>query len=256
MERSRARRRFAAGPAPASTLAWSLATAAVTVLAAGAVTSAAQQTRAQQPPDLYHWVLPADSLGVEVATLHPNDCYVVSRATGVAFFGQPTAALRELQRQVGGAWAHEVEAEPRLPPEPHSECVRGACVDAERLAAAMEGDIATVSRRALRRVTHDPSPLDNFFGGAYSDVGTDGAGTDAAGLTVRARYRHTPEQQMIVRHLDTARRDNCYEAKLPRRLTIHVRDHDLERADRTGVYRGYLYIEHHHPEITGRAVVE
>ena len=214
----------------------------------------AQQAVQQQPPDLYHWVLPADSPGVEVAILHPNDCYVVRRATGVAYFGQPTPALREMQRQVGGAVAHVVEAARQAPPEEHPECGLGACVDVERLAAAMEREMAAANRRALRPVAHDPSPLDNFSGGAYTDVGTDNAGTEATDLAVRARYRNTPEQQMIIRHVATARRDNCYEAKRLRTLTIHVRDHDVERAGRAGVYRGYLYIEHHHPEIAGDRV--
>ena len=243
MHRNRAPRRFAAA-------------ALVAAFAATAATPAAQQRPAQQPPELYHWILPADSHGVAVATLHPNDCYVVRQAAGLAYFGPSTPALRELHRQAGQPLAHLVEAEPRLPPDPHPECTFGACVEVERVASAIEREMASVNRRAARRVSHDPSPLDNFFGGAYTDVGTDGAGTDADGLAVRARYRNTPEQQMIVRHLATARRDNCYEATLPRLLTIHVRDHDVERNDRTGVYRGYLYVEHHHPEITGRAVVE
>lgn len=256
MHRNRAFRRFAATLAAAAPPCRFLAIAIAAAVMAGAAGPAAQQMPPQQPPDLYHWMLPADSPGVEVATLHPNDCYVVRQATGVAYFGAPNAALRELQRQVGGARAHVVEVEPRLPPEPHPECHRGACVGVERLFAAMDREILTLNRRARRRVGHDPSPLDSFYGGAYTDVGTDGAGIDAEGLAVRARYRNTPEQQMIVRHLATARRDNCYEARLPRKLTIHVRDHDVERADRTGIYRGYLYIEHHHPEIAGRAVAE
>ena len=256
MDRNRALRRFAAISPPRVGSAWFLATAIAVAVVAVAATPVAQQVPAQQPPDLYHWVLPADALGVEVATLHPNDCYVVRQAAGVAYFGSPNATLRELQRQVDGARAHAVDMEPRLPPEPHPECQRGACLGLELLVSVMEREMAVANRRARRRVTHDPSPLDNFFGGAYSDVGTEGAGADAEGLAVRARYRNTPEQQMIVRHLATARRDNCYEAKLPRTLTIHVRDHDLERTNRTGVYHGYLYIEHHHPEIAGRVVAE
>lgn len=261
MDRNRALRRLAAMRQPLASPAWFPATVvaaavAAAVVAVGAAAPAGQQVPSQQPPDLYHWVLPADSPGVEVATLHPNDCYVVRQATGVAYFGSPNATLREMQRQVDGARAHAVEMVPRLPPKPHPECRLGSCLDLELLVSVMEREMAAANRRALRRVDHDPSPLDNFFGGAYSDVGTEGAGVDAEGLVVRARYRNAPEQQMVVRHLATARRGNCYEAKLPRTLTIHVRDHDLERTDRTGVYHGYLYIEHHHPEIAGRVVAE
>ncbi len=253
---NRAPRRFAAACRPASPPVRWLTGAVALAVGAGGVLAAGQQTPAQPPPDLYHWVLPADSAGVEVATLHPNDCYVVREATGMAYFGPASASLRELQRQAGGARAHRVEMEPRLRPEPHPECQSGACVEVERVAAAMEREMMGLNQRALRHAAHDPSPLDNFFGGAYSDVGTEGAGTDAVGMAVRARYRNAPEQQMLVRHLGAARRDNCYEARLPRTLTIHVRDHDAERTGRTGVYRGYLYIEHHHQEITGRVVAE
>lgn len=241
-------------PRPWALAGAGLCAALVAVAGPGDSVAGAQQAAQQQPPDLYHWVLPADAPGVEVAILHPNDCYVVREATGAVYFGEPTAALRELHRQVGGTAAHVVAVAGPAPPDEHPECRLRACVDVERLATAMEREMAAANPRATRRVSHDPSPLDNFFGGAYTDVGTDDAGADAAGLAVRARYRNTPEQQMIVRHLATARRDNCYEAKRLRTLTIHVRDHDVERTDRTGVYRGYLYIEHHHPEIAGDRV--
>jgi len=56
---------------------------------------------------------------------------------------------------------------------------------------------------------------------------------------------------MAYLHLGTAGRGNCYEAKVSRTLTIHIRDHQ-QRTDRTGVYTGYLYVEHHHPVPTGR----
>ena len=54
---------------------------------------------------------------------------------------------------------------------------------------------------------------------------------------------------MVYLHLGTAGRGNCgncYEAQRRRTLTIQVRDHQ-QRTDRTGVYTGYLYVEHHHP---------
>ena len=56
---------------------------------------------------------------------------------------------------------------------------------------------------------------------------------------------------MVYLHLGTAGRGNCYEARRPRTLTIHIRDHQ-RRTDRTGVYTGYLYVEHHHPAPAGR----
>ena len=58
---------------------------------------------------------------------------------------------------------------------------------------------------------------------------------------------------MAYLHLGTAGRGNCYEAKVPRTLTIHIRDHQ-QRTDRIGVYTGYLHVEHHHPAPTGRVV--
>jgi hypothetical protein len=101
------------------------------------------------------------------------------------------------------------------------------------------------NRRRRRRADHRPSPIDHWYGGAYTDVGSD----------ERVRFRNAPQQRMVFRHLATARRGNCYEAKAPRTLTIHVRDQG-RRAHRTGVYHGFLYIEHHHPEITGKATAE
>jgi hypothetical protein len=54
-------------------------------------------------------------------------------------------------------------------------------------------------------------------------------------------------------YLRTASRDNCYEAEVPRSLTVHIRDSGQGR-DRTGVYSGYLYLEHHHPAPHGVVV--
>jgi len=105
--------------------------------------------------------------------------------------------------------------------------------------------MAAVNRRQRRSIDHRPSPADSFYGGAYTDVGSE----------ERERFRNLPEQRMLFQHLATARRDNCYEAKMPRTLTIHVRDHE-ERLNRSGVYQGYLYVEHHHPEIAGKTVAD
>lgn len=198
----------------------------------------------QQPsrpaPDTYHWVLPVDQPAVEVATLHPNDCYVIQAAEGLAYFGEPTPALRELQARLLIPVAHLVETR-----EEHAECRLGACVQTARIAAALEREMLSVDRRYLRRVDHRPTPIDQWFGGAYTDVGSDD----------RGRFRRAPEQRMLFQHLSTARRGNCYEAKAPRTLTIHVRD-QARRTHRTGVYHGFLYIEHHHPEIAGRATAD
>ena len=196
---------------------------------------------AQQPsrpaPETYYWVLPVDQPAVEVATLHPNDCYVVQAAEGLAYFGEPTAALRELQDRLPAPVAHPVETR-----EDHAECTLGACVETARIASALEREMASVNRRYLRRVDHRPAPIDQWYGGAYTDVGSED----------RETFRRAPEQRMLFQHLSTARRGNCYEARAPRTLTIHVRDQG-RRAHRTGVYHGFLYIEHHHPEIAGRA---
>jgi len=99
--------------------------------------------------------------------------------------------------------------------------------------------------RLMRQVDHRPSPLDDWFGGAYSDIGSE----------ERETYRNTAEQHMMFRHLATSRRSNCYEAKVPRTLSVHVRDREGHR-NRTGVYRGFLYVEHHHPLITGKTIVQ
>ena len=215
-----------------------------TAFAAGAVAVgclAVPAPTAQQPsrpaPETYYWVLPVDQPAVEVATLHPNDCYVVQAAEGLAYFGEPTAALRELQDRLPAPVAHPVETR-----EDHAECTLGACVETARIASALEREMASVNRRYLRRVDHRPAPIDQWYGGAYTDVGSED----------RETFRRAPEQRMLFQHLSTARRGNCYEARAPRTLTIHVRDQG-RRAHRTGVYHGFLYIEHHHPEIAGRA---
>lgn len=210
-------------------------------LVAGTMESAlSAQGGSQADPDLYHWVLPADQSGVEVAILHPNDCYVVRSASGVAFFGQPTDEMRALQRQFVISTAHAVEEV-----EDHPECARRACLEVNRLIDQFERAMNGVNQRQIRSIDHRPNPADYFYGGAYTDVGSE----------ERERFRNLPEQRMLFQHLETARRDNCYEAKMPRTLTIHVRDHE-QRLNRSGVYQGYLYVEHHHPEITGKTVAD
>ena len=216
-----------------------LAVGAVLVVVALGPSPAAQD-RAQPAPELYHWVLPVDQPGVEVATLHPNDCYVVQAADGAAYFGAPTPAMSELQRQLVISIAHPVE---RI--DDHAECTRRGCREVEKVAEALERERASANRRQTRTIDHRPTSADSFYGGAYTDVGSD----------ERERFRNAPEQRMIFQHLSTARRDNCYETKMPRTLTVHVRDHE-QQSHRTGVYRGFLYIEHHHPGIAGKAAAE
>lgn len=198
------------------------------------------QSESQAAPQLHHWILPVDQSGVEVATLHPNDCYVVRSASGVAFFGQPTDEMRALQRQFVISTAHAVEEV-----EDHPECTRRACLEVNRLIDQFERAMNGVNQRQIRSIDHRPNPADSFYGGAYTDVGSE----------ERERFQNSPEQRMLFQHLETARRDNCYEAKMPLTLTIHVRDHE-QRLNRSGVYQGYLYVEHHHPEITGKTVAD
>ena len=125
----------------------------------------------------------------------------------------------------------------------HPECLLGGCFDVSRLRDAITARLLESGDRQYRRpIGHRPTPLDDLRGGAYSDVGSDD----------RPRYRQAPEQRMVYLHLGTAGRGNCYEAKAPRTLTIHIRDHE-QRTDRTGVYTGYLYVEHHHPAPAGLA---
>lgn len=200
----------------------------------------AAQPPARPAPETIHWVLPADQTAVEVATLHPNDCYVVQAAEGLAYFGEPTPALRALQDRLPPPGAHPVRTLAG-----HAECGLDACVRSARIAAELEREMASVDRRRLRRADHRPTPIDHWYGGAYTDVGS----------SDRETFRRAPEQRMLFQHLSTARRGNCYEAKAPRTLTIHVRD-QARRTHRTGVYHGFLYIEHHHPETTGRSAAD
>ena len=215
----------ASSPAPAS--------------AAGRPADPAPSAQQQQrpAPETYHWVLPADQPAVEVATLHPGDCYVVQAAEGLAYFGEPTPALRALQDRLPGPAAHRVATR-----ADHAECALGACVRTARVAAALEREMASIDRRLLRRADHRPAPVDQWYGGAYTDVGS----------ADRETFRRAPEQRMLFRHLSTARRGNCYAARAPRTLTIHVRDRGRRRR-RTGVYHGFLYVEHHHPATAGAA---
>ncbi len=216
---------------------------ALVVAAAGSVggpdlRAQARQDRQDPVAETFHWVLPADQDGVEVATLHPTDCYVVHRAEGIAYFGDRTAALVELQGQLPPAGAHRVESL-----LDHAECGDEGCVDLARVAEALQREMAAGPRRSQRRADHRPSPLDHWYGGAYTDVGSD----------ERSRFRNGPEQRMVFRHLSTARRGNCYEAKALRTLTIHVRDHE-KHSRRTGVYHGLLTVRHRHAEAQGGAV--
>ena len=188
-------------------------------------------------PETWHWVLPAQHDGVEVAELHPGDCYVIRQVDGIVHFGEPPPGVLELQGRLGDPVAHLVEEV-----GDHPECGRDECVATSRLTRAIAGRLVEAGdRRAMRRANHRPSPLDDMRGGAYSDVGS----------ADRPRYRQTREQRMAYLHLRTAARDNCYAAQVPRTLTIHVRDRQ-HRADRTGFYSGYLYLEHHHAPVPGR----
>jgi hypothetical protein len=188
-------------------------------------------------PETWHWVLPAQHDGVEVAELHPGDCYVIRQADGIVYFGEPPPDVLELQERLGDPIAHLVEEV-----GDHPECRREECIAMSRLTQAIVDRLVEAGdRRAVRRANHRPSPLDDMRGGAYSDVGS----------PERPRYRQTREQRMAYLHLRTAARDNCYAAQVPRTLTIHVRDRQ-HRDDRTGFYSGYLYLEHHHAPIPGR----
>ena len=201
----------------------------------------ASQNREQPEPETYHWVLPVNQSRVDVATLHPNDCYVVQRAEGKAYFGTPSAAMLKLQSELLISTAHLVETR-----EGHPECTIGACLRVREIASALDREFMALSTgRLLRSVTHRPSPLDDWYGGAYSDVGSDNRNT----------FSKAREQQMLFLHLVTADRGNCYKAKVPRELSIHVRDGG-NQVQRTGVYQGFLYIEHHHPRITGDKIVQ
>jgi len=215
---------------------------AAVVAAAGTWGAAAPRAQERQEPaaETFHWVLPADRDGVEVATLHPTDCYVVHQAEGTVYFGERTAPLDTLQGQLPPPGVHRVETL-----DEHGECADAGCVDLARLEAAIEQEMETGNRRRRRRADHRPSPMDRWYGGAYTDVGSD----------ERARFRNAPEQRMVFRHLATARRGNCYEAKALRTLTIHVRDHE-QRAQRSGVYHGLLTIRHRHAEGRGGAVAD
>ena len=198
---------------------------------------AAEQTRRRPRPETYHWVLPAQHGGVEVADLHPGDCYVIQEAAGMVYFGEPWPELTALQAELGDPISHLVETS-----DEHPECLDGLCLQLARVRAALTVMVEEQGNsRYVRSVRHRPIPIDGLSGGAYSDVGSD----------ERPRYRRAPEQRMAYLHLGTAQRGNCYEAKVPRALSVHVRD-QAQRTDRTGVYSGFLYIEHHHDGQGGR----
>ncbi len=201
----------------------------------------ANSTQNQERPasETYHWVLPVNHSGVDVAILHPNDCYVVEQAEGVAYFGTPSRALFELQQQLRFPVAHLVAE-----PGGHAACDLRACVRVAELAAAIEKEMTELGRtRLVRPVAHRPSPLDDWYGGAYTDVGS----------STPVSFTNAPEQRMLFQHLRTTRRENCYQAKEPSMLSVHVRD-QADHQDRTGVYRGFVYIEHHHPHVSGDTI--
>ena len=194
------------------------------------------QAQRRLDPETYHWVLPAQHSGVEVADLHPGDCYAIQRAEGMVYFGEPLPDVLELQRQLGEPVSPLVEGR-----DEHPECLLARCLEVSRLRDAITARLLESGDLRDRRLAgHRPTPLDGMRGGVYSDVGSDD----------RPRYRQAPEQRMAYLHLGAAGRGNCYEAKAPRTLTIHIRDHQ-QRTDRTGVYTGYLYVEHHHAAPAG-----
>ena len=203
--------------------------------------SAGRRQMPRRPdPETYHWVLPAQHSGVTVVELHPNDCYAIQRAEGMVYFGEPPPGVLELQYQLGEPRSHLVGGQ-----DEHPECLLARCFDMSRLSDAITDRLLESGNRPHRRLAgHRPTPLDNMQGGVYSDVGSDD----------RPRYRQAPEQRMAYLHLGTAGRGNCYEAKVPRTLTLHIRDHQ-QRTDRTGVYSGYLYLEHHHAAPAGRVAI-
>ena len=214
-----------------------VAVAVFEVIVSLAVRAEEAQVGGRPEPQTFHWVLPAQHAGVDVVELHSGDCYVIRQVEGLVNFAEPGPGVLELQQQLGSPIAHLVESQ-----DVHSECLRTGCVDVARLTTELIARLReTGHSRARRSARHRPSPLDRMRGGAYSDVGS----------ADRSRYRQTPEQRMAYLHLQTAARDNCYEAQAPRTLTIHVRDQQ-PRPDRTGVYSGYLYLEHHHGPLPGR----
>ncbi len=169
----------------------------------------------------------------------PTIANAVQEAQGTAYFGELPPALAELQRQLTRPYAHAIDTR-----GPHGECQAPACLRVAALIAAIERELTRVDQaRLLRGVNHRPSPVDAWFGGAYTDVGSED----------RRTFRSTPEQQMVFRHLGASARGNCYEAKAPRTISIHVRDQQLGRS-RAGVYSGFLYIEHHHPMTVGKTI--
>ena len=228
----RGRRRLAAAGVVA-------AAAAGGVLGAAALEGRGEVARQDRrpAPETWHWVLPAQHDGVEVVELHPGDCYVLRQVDGIVYFGEPPPGVLELQERLGDPIVHRVEEV-----GDHPECRREECIALSRLTRAIVDRLVEAGdRRAMRRADHRPSPLDDMRGGAYTDVGS----------AERPRYRQTREQRMAYLHLQTAARDNCYAAQVPRTLTIHVRDRQ-HRPDRTGFYSGYLYVEHHHAPVPGR----
>ena len=100
---------------------------------------AAEQTRRRPRPETYHWVLPAQHGGVEVADLHPGDCYVIQEAEGMVYFGEPWPELTALQAELGDPISHLVETS-----DEHPECLDGLCLQLARVRAAL-----TVMEQAL-----------------------------------------------------------------------------------------------------------
>ena len=120
------------------------------------------QTREQPAPETCHWVLPVSQPGVDVATLHPNDCYVIQQANDVAHFGEPSANVLELERHLTNPIVDPVDTF-----EDHPECRLRVCVEVSEIAAAIERELrATGNQSLLRAVDHTPSPFDDWLGGA------------------------------------------------------------------------------------------
>ena len=159
------------------------------------------QTLERPDSDTYHWVLPVDHPGVDVAPLHPHDCYVIQQADGIAYFGELPVSATALQRQLPKPIAHRVETR-----EDHPECALDACLRVAQVAQAIQHELtAARNPRWLRRADHRPTPFDDWFGGAYADVGS----------ADRHTFTAAPEQLMLADHLAASRRGHCYEARAP-----------------------------------------
>ena len=133
------------------------AVAALVVLGAlvstsGLEPSGVAQTRERPDSDTYHWVLPVDHPGVDVAPLHPHDCYVIQQADGIAYFGKLPASATALQRQLTKPIAHRVETR-----EDHPECALDACLRVAEVAEAIQHELTTGQNARWLRVAVGPA---------------------------------------------------------------------------------------------------